>query len=174
VSQGEDFSQRMSRVEGLLAEAERFADQRAQQVTRELVQSLMDLHGAGLARMIELTAQAGADALTDAFADDELVASLLLLYDLHPQGLESRVRQALDAVEPQLSAHSARVEVLSLAESSVRLRLSGCDDHESAQTIARAVEEALCAAAPDLASVEIEGVPPQSRFPLPLLAGEAP
>lgn len=157
------FSQRMSRVEGLLAEAERFADPRAQAVTRELVQSLMELHGAGLARMIELTAQAGAHSLTNAFAADELVASLLLLYDLHPQGLEIRVRQALDAIE-------AGVELLSLENGSLRLRLSGYPDHETAQTLARAVKEALCAAAPDLTSVVFEGIPPETRFPLPLLS----
>src|SRR5262249_10215647 len=160
-----DFQRRMARVEDLLREAEKFADQRALAVTRELVQSLMDLHGAGLARMIDLTAESGAagPALNQAFASDELIASLLLLYDLHPQGLEARVRQALEAVGPQLRLHQASVEVVSLGEGAVRLRLSGCEVHETAQMLARAVEEALCAAAPDLTSVEVEGIPPQSR-----------
>jgi len=176
VSQGDEFSQRMARVEGLLREAEQFADARALAVTRELVQSLMDLHGAGLARLIELTAQAGAagQALNQAFAADELVASLLLLYDLHPQGLETRVRQALEAVEPQLRPHKAGVEVLSLDGGAVRLRLNGREVPETAQMLARAVEDALCAAAPDLTSVVVEGIPPTSRISLPLLEGARP
>jgi len=56
----------------------------------EMVQALLDLYGEGLARTI-----APLDAETRrAVADDELVAHLLLLHDLHPVPVETRVHEA--------------------------------------------------------------------------------
>jgi hypothetical protein len=153
----------MQRIEGLLADVERFADAQARDTAREVVQLLMELHGAGLARMLELAPHPAVEA----FARDELVSSLLLLYDLHPLGLEVRVRAALDAVRPFLRSHNADVELVSLEEGALRLRLVD----GVGPTLAQAVEEAVCAAAPDVTSVHIEGAtdPDENgRFPLPM------
>jgi hypothetical protein len=158
---------RMQRVEGLLAEVEQFPDARARDLTRELVQLLMDVHGATLARMLEL---AGGTAV-DAFARDELVSSLLLLYNLHPLGLEARVEAAVEAVRPFLRSCKADVELVHLRDGALRLRLVG----GAGRALGSAVEEAVWAAAPDVTSLEIEGAegPPEpERFPLPLLGAD--
>jgi hypothetical protein len=75
----------------------------------ELVQSLMELHGTGIGRMMEIVAESGESGLDviDGFGRDELVGGLLLLYGLHPIPLETRVRQALDKVRPYLQSHGA-------------------------------------------------------------------
>jgi hypothetical protein len=64
------------------------------------------------------------------------------------------------------------VELLGVAEGIVRLRLHG-DCASSEEALRRAVEEAVCEAAPDAAAVEVEGPTADDaarsrRFPLPL------
>jgi Fe-S cluster biogenesis protein NfuA len=174
----QQFRERMGRIEGLLREIEGFADPGARETAREVVQALMDLHGAGLGAMMELAHGAGeaGRSLIDAFGRDDLISSLLLLYGLHPVGLEARVRAALEKVGPVLRAHHGGVELLDTREGVVRLRLTGrCDGSPTSPAILKqAVEEAVFEAAPDAAAVEVEapkgGVPP--RFiPLPLVGG---
>ncbi len=182
MSAGDDkkFQQRMQRVESLLQQVERFADPAARDAAREVVQALMDLHGAALAAMLERAAAAGETgrALIDAFADDDLVSSVLLLYGLHPLGLEERVRRALQSVRPALSAHHGDVELLGIEDGVVRLRLLGsCDGcPSSAVTLKTTVEEAIVAAAPDAVAVEVEGqqagaADSAGRIALPVLGG---
>jgi Fe-S cluster biogenesis protein NfuA len=128
----------------------------------ELVQALMDFHGAGLDQMMEITAQAGAAgyAIFDNFAKDELVGNMLLLYGLHPLDLETRVIRALDKVRPSLNLHEGGVELLGISDGIVRLSLQGnCDGcPSSAMTLKHTIEEAIYAAAPDINAIEVKGV----------------
>ena len=91
---------------------------------------------------------------------------LLLLYGLHPVPLETRVMGALDKVRPYLDSHGGNVELLGVADGVVRLRLQGsCKTcPSSAMTLKLAIEEAVYAAAPDVAAIEAEGVsePPKA------------
>jgi Fe-S cluster biogenesis protein NfuA len=137
----------IGRIEGLLDEA----DPR----TVEVAGALLDLYGEGLRRIV---ARVGASEL----ADDELVAHLLLLHDLHPVPVEDRVRGALDSVRPYLDTHGGDVELVGVDAGVVRLRLhgscSGCPS--STMTLKLAIEEAIHAAAPDVERVEAEDGPP--------------
>jgi Fe-S cluster biogenesis protein NfuA len=175
-----DFHKRMGRIETLLQEIERFPDAGAREHTREIVQSLLDLHGTGLERILEHLAAAGDTglALIDSLARDELVESLLLLYGLHPLDVETRVRQALEKVRPNLRSHGGNVELLALAGGVVRLRLlTSRRGSASALTLRRDVEEAIYTKAPDVTAIDIEEVaadePPgknrPARIALPVL-----
>ena len=62
----------------------------------ELVQCVMSLYGAGLERVLDTV---GPDAVRR-LADDELVGNLLVLHDLHPDDVDTRVQRALDQVRP--------------------------------------------------------------------------
>lgn len=122
----------------------------------EMVQALLDLYGEGLARTIEPL-----DAETRrAVADDELVAHLLLLHDLHPVPVEARVHEALQEVRPYLDSHGGGVELVGVEDGVVRLRMFGsCDGcPSSAMTLKLAIEDAIHKAAPDVVEVEAEGV----------------
>src|SRR5512139_271981 len=66
------------------------ARERAEQLVREIT----DLYGAGLQRMMGMAIGARPD-LADAFAADDLIASLLLVHGLHPHDVERRVEDAL-------------------------------------------------------------------------------
>lgn len=160
-----DFQQRMQQVEGLIRKIENLPDPTARASALELVQSLMDFHGAGLDRLMEIVAEAGEAgySIFDRFAGDELVGSLLLLYGLHPVSLEMRVAGALDKVRPYLDSHGGNVELIGITDDVVRLRLQGsCKScPSSSMTLKLAIEEAIMAAAPDVVAIEAEGVTEQ-------------
>jgi hypothetical protein len=69
-----EFQQRIQKIEGLVRKLETLADPNARACAQELVQSLMDLHGAGLEQMMEIVWQAKepGNAIIDGFARDEL------------------------------------------------------------------------------------------------------
>ncbi|HEV7475713.1 MAG TPA: NifU family protein [Pyrinomonadaceae bacterium] len=152
----------MDKIEGLIRTIENLPDPAARASALGLVQALMEFHGSGLERMMELIADSGESgyAVFDKFAADDLVGSVLLLYGLHPLPLETRVTQALDKVRPYLDSHGGNVELLDIADGVVRLRLQGsCKTcPSSSMTLKLAIEEAIYAAAPDVVTIEAEGV----------------
>jgi len=157
----EAFQQLSQRIEGLIARIETAPDPNVRADALNLVQSLMELHGAGLNRLMEIVAEAGDHGydLMDDFADDDLVAGLLLLYGLHPHDLETRVLKALDKARPVLHSHGGDVELLGVAEGIVSLRLTGsCRDcPSSTMTLKLAIEQAIYEAAPDVTEIITEG-----------------
>jgi hypothetical protein len=80
------FQQQMQRIEALIQEVEQSADPAVQKAARSIVQALLDLHGAGLAKLLDILKTSGeaGQASIAAFARDELVSNVLLLHDLHP------------------------------------------------------------------------------------------
>ena len=106
---------------------------------------------------------------TSGSCEDGVVASLLLIHDLYPIDLETRVREALATVRPYMESHGGDVELLGLEDGVARLRLVGhCEGcPASAATLELAIKEAIDEAAPDLAGLEVEGVaaPPRAGSP---------
>jgi Fe-S cluster biogenesis protein NfuA len=155
------FHRLSRRIEGLIARIEAAPDSNARADALSLARSLMELHGAGLDRLMEIVAQSGATgyALMDDFVDDGLVASLLLLYGLHPYDLETRVMKALDETRPFLQSHGGDVELLGVTDGTVRLRLAGsCRScSSSTMTLKLAIERAIYEAAPDVTEIVTEG-----------------
>ena len=150
------------RIEELVAKLGASGDPAFLATARELVEALMDLHGAALERMLEMASAAGAAGrdIADKFGRDDLVGSLLVLYGIHPLDLEARVRRALEKLEPRLRKHGHRIDLISVDEGAVRLRVgAGVASHgASAASLKAAVEEAIYAAAPDTEHLEIEGL----------------
>src|SRR5439155_23113289 len=154
------------RVEALLAELRSQAGPQVAAAAEELVSCLVELYGAGLARITEIVGgDESGPKLMDKLVADPLVESLLLVHDLHPLDTSTRVRRAVEEVLPQLGSHAGDVEYLGLDEAGVlRLRLeqSGC----SADTVRDLISKAVAAAAPEAAGVGIELVEPPSELPL--------
>ena len=152
------------RVEALLAELRSQAGPQVAATAEELVSCLVELYGAGLARITEILGEERPE-LMDKLVADPLVESLLLVHDLHPLDTSTRVRRAVEEVLPQLGSHAGNVEYLGLDEAGVlRLRLeqSGC----SANTVRDLIEKAVAGAAPEAAGVGIELVEPPDELPL--------
>jgi len=116
----------------------------------EAVQALVELYGEALRRVV-----AGADPTAD-----ELLSHLLLVHDLHPVDVETRVARALDDVRPYLGSHGGDVELLGVDDGVARLRLAGtCNGcPSSSATLRTAIEEAVFKAAPELEEIDAEGV----------------
>jgi len=152
------------RIEALL-EASAAAGPVARERAEELVRLVVELYGAGLERVLELTHDAGVlgDELLAALAGDELVAGLLLVHGLHPYGVTERVERALDDVRPYLGSHGGDVRLLDVTDDGVvRLQLLGsCDGcASSAVTLELAVEDAIRAAAPEIERIDVEEAKP--------------
>ena len=164
MSEHKDVQRRIESIEGLVREIEKVSDPaRGQSLSKQLVQSLMDFHGMGLKRMLEITHHSGSGGqkIIDDMGRDDLVSSLLLLYGLHPLDLEARVVQALEKSRPYLKSHGGNVELVSVNESgAVTLKLQGsCHScPSSAVTLQSTVEQAIYDAAPDVTSIMVEGV----------------
>ncbi|HJW35794.1 MAG TPA: NifU family protein [Actinomycetes bacterium] len=147
-----------ARIEELLGQIRATGDPGTAELAEEVVRLVVELYGAGLERTVEL---AGPQAL-DRLVEDELVASLLVLHDLHPKDTETRVVEALDQVRPYLGSHAGGVELLGVDPEAgvVRLRLEGsCDGcPSSTQTVKLAIERAIEQAAPEVTVVEVENL----------------
>jgi Fe-S cluster biogenesis protein NfuA len=148
---------------------------------KNLVQLLMEFHGAGLERILEIVHDSGSSgaSIIAALGRDNLVRSLLLLYGFHPDSLEERVMQALEKTRPYLNSHGGNVDLVGVDESgTVTLRLEGnCHGcPSSSATLKLAVEEAIYEAAPDVTGIIVEGsiqeaAPSAAFVPLSRLGG---
>jgi Fe-S cluster biogenesis protein NfuA len=179
------FRQRIERIETLIQAIEQSADPATRAGAQELMQAVLDLHGAGFARVLARLAEMGEPGrpILDGLVQDELVGSLLLLHGLHPLDLETRVQQALDTVRPYLRSHGGEVTLLGVADGVVRLRMQGsCHGcPSSSATLRLNIEEAIANAAPDATAIEVEGVVEPPLVPASgfisieqLLAGNGP
>jgi Fe-S cluster biogenesis protein NfuA/nitrite reductase/ring-hydroxylating ferredoxin subunit len=166
--------ERVQELQTLLDGCEQSA---ARDLAEELMATVLQLYGSGLERIIDGILAAGPEGVRIAgrLADDPLIATLLLIHDLHPIPLEERVQHALDSVRPYMDSHGGNVELLSLQEGVARIRLQGsCSDcSASSVTLELAIKQALEDAAPDLEGLEVEGVAPQiGGLALPMADGD--
>jgi Fe-S cluster biogenesis protein NfuA/nitrite reductase/ring-hydroxylating ferredoxin subunit len=149
-------------------------------LAEELISAIVQVYGSGLERILERLNEAGAEgeALALALADDQFLSTLLLIHDLHPVPLETRVQRALDSVRPYMESHGGNVEFLSLSDGVARIHLRGsCSDcSASSVTLELAIKQALEEAAPDLEGLEVEGVAPRTvgGVGLPMVTNSAP
>ncbi len=161
MANGKDFREDIQRIGGLVQEIESIADPAVRAATKNLVQSLMDLHGAALERALDIVADAGEPGMTiiDRLGRDSLVSSVLILFGLHPEDLETRVAKAVDKVRPQLRKQGCEVELVSVNDGAIHLRAE-TGSHtcgSTAKTLQATLESAMYDAAPDLTSLLIEG-----------------
>lgn len=174
-----DFQTKIQRIGELVGQLENIPDAETRTGAKALLQMLLDLHAAGLERVMEIIAKSGEPGLKtiDDLGRDPLVSSLLVLYGLHPVDFEGRVAQAVERVRPQVRKGGGELELLSTESGVVRLRLQvtghGCAS--TGKTLKAMVEDALYEAAPDMGRLLIEGLqeqPGSSGFvPLGKLGG---
>jgi Fe-S cluster biogenesis protein NfuA len=150
------FRLQTERVEKLAARLESAGDPEVRATALDLVQTVVELHGAALRCLIDSLTQtpAGQQALSDALEND-LVSSMLLLHNLHPDGLETRVLRGIEKARPYLKSHGGDVELTAVRDGIVHLRLHGtCGSCPSSSiTLKNAVEDALFEVAPDIVEI---------------------
>ncbi|HEV2637165.1 MAG TPA: hypothetical protein VGX23_18570 [Actinocrinis sp.] len=154
------------RVEEVLERLAAAGDRAASAAAEDLVRALMDFYGAGLARMLELVGSGQtADKPLDRLIGDELVSSLLVLHDLHPEDLPTRINRAIEALPGR------PVEMVGFDEltGTVRVRAAaagGCGCPSTEAALRQSVQDTLACFAPEAASVQIEASGDVKQAPL--------
>ena len=157
-----DFQQQVQRIGERVHELESIADPAVRSSAKELVQLLMEMHGTALERMLEIIFQSsdGGTRVIDELGQDPLVSSLLVLYGLHPEELQTRVERKLAEVRSRLYKMGAEATLVAVNGTEVRVRVNieGHACGSTTQNVKAAVEEAIYEAAPDLTSLVVEGL----------------
>ncbi|MFI9722184.1 NifU family protein [Streptomyces sp. NPDC052396] len=164
------IGRRLARVDDLLERVEEAPGPMAR-AALDAIGTLTEVYGEALARVLDT---AGPE-LGGRLAEDELVGHLLVLHDLHPDGVERRVARALDGLRPAVREQGGEVELAGVAEgvATVRLTVKGCRSTSAA--LEQAVREAVLAIAPELSEVRrLPDAPgPPAFVPLSALARPA-
>jgi hypothetical protein len=162
----DDFRQRLNRVEALVGVLERCTHPATLEAARELLRTLLDLHAAGLSRILDTAGRES--ALVGRLADDDLVSSLFLLHGLHPYPAAQRVSKALERDQPRFRSLGGAVELIAANDQAVHVRVRG----NASPALRVALEELVTRAVPD-AALDVEEVADagaDGRVPLPLVA----
>jgi hypothetical protein len=179
VANATDFQQRVQQLGKLIAELEHIPDSPLKVATGELVHLLMEVHSAGIEQMMELVfdSSASGQQTIDKLGNDPIVRSLLLLYSLHPEDLETRVQKSLDALRPRLRKLNYGIGLLQIEEGGavrVHVESSGHACGSTTDNVRSMVEEGVYEFAPDVTSLAIsglEGQPSSGFVSLESLAG---
>lgn len=118
-------------------------------IAGELLDWIDVFHSQGLGTLVEMVREWRGEIFLDHVAAHPVAGLLLAAYGLGPQidesGAERAVQAALTEVRPYLNSHGGDMEVVSIVDGVVRLRLHGmCDGCSAASaTLAGRVEGAL-------------------------------
>ena len=157
------MNQAGSRIQELVEQLDALLNPAARAMFQECMESVLNFYGHGLRRVLQIAEEAEPEGrrFYNTIVHDSVLRSLLLIHDLHPADLETRLREALNSVRPYLESHGGNVELVSLREDVARLKLEGtCRScASSAVTLELAVKRAIEEACPDLVRLEVEGVP---------------
>jgi hypothetical protein len=160
------------RVEEILTGLTETGNPASRAAAEDLVRALMDFYGAGLARLAALLRAAG-EAGRPVLAD-ELVTGLLVLHDLHPDEVETRIAHGLATV----TDHPAEVLGFDPTTGTLRLRVaaesSGCGCGSTAGGAPEAIVAALACFAPEVTSLDLEPAPAAPPEPALLQIGSRP
>jgi Fe-S cluster biogenesis protein NfuA len=152
-----DHNDAAVRLEELFAQLDSIPTPAAREIATESVQSVVTLYGEALGRIVKLINRDD-NTMMSSVLKDELLRSLLLVHDLHPQSLDERLLGALDSVRPYLKSHGGNIDVLGVHDGIARLRFQGtCKTcPSSAVTLELAIRRAVNEACPDLIGLELE------------------
>ena len=175
-----EFQEKMRKLGTLVGELDQMPGGGSKVATRELVLLLMEVHRTGLERIMELVfdsgnVHTGAGAI-NRLGQDPIVRNLLLLYSLHPDDLETRVLQALEAVKGRLRKVDREVKLVSIQDGTVQLQVQSSRHAHGSKTKTRAkasdlrsiIEGSVYDLAPDVASLTILGLEEESSGFVPL------
>ncbi len=173
----EPAPQDQRRIGELIATLEALPDLEARDCAKELVQGILELHAAGIDRMLAILADSGESGrpVLEAMARDRTVSALLLLHGVHPHDLAARVLQAVNKLHVELAAQGIRIELLRASEASVRVKLTGRWQGKSFSSAALTleIEQAIFEFAPDVAAIEIDGMEEINVHPIKFMPASA-
>jgi Fe-S cluster biogenesis protein NfuA len=167
-----EFQAHTQHIERLVQRVTELPEGDARNSALELLQSVMDLHGAVVSRMVEIlsNSDAGRGSLAK-LAGDPLICGMLVLYGVHPVALEDRISGAIELVRPKLQKQAGTAELIGVADGVVRLRIqsSGHGCGSSPDALRKVVEQAILEAAPEVVEIVVEGASPATFVPVNMI-----
>jgi hypothetical protein len=149
----------LERIDEARERLEELHDGEAKVQAKLLLEAVMDLHGLALARALTL-AQSGlaGDALTQRLAEDDYVATVLLLHGLHPEEPETRLKKKLSSMRPHWGVRGFRVELVAVERGAAKAKVhwNGAAAKAERGALLREIENVLTDAAPDLDLIALE------------------
>ncbi|HET6378028.1 MAG TPA: hypothetical protein VFG05_06945 [Methylocella sp.] len=159
----EDRRAELRRLQALICGLDNCPDPVARETARELLALVLDLHGIGLAKLMEIvTASDKSGTIRARLVENKQVEALLLLHGLHPEDLPARVRRAAARLHPHLGVLGLSLDAVDIAGGAVTLRV-----RHGAKAALQAplmwslrceIEDAIVEAAPDIEKITIEGL----------------
>lgn len=151
-------SEWIDQIESLVYQAETIDDPAARSIALELSQAILRFHQCALSRMLDfISAQGSGDEILSRIAQDDLTSSLLLVHDLHPEPIETRLARAIARLDDVYRALGARISLACMSGG------IACIDFESSRAwpgpqTRSSIEKVLFQAAPELEGVVIQGM----------------
>ena len=157
----EPYQEQIGRLGKLATEFEEMTDNTQKQKAGELIRLLTEVHAQGIERMMEIISESGepAEMLMKEMGNDVVVRALLLVYSLHPEALETRVKRAVEHMRSSLRDLACDVDLERVEEGAVRFRVK--KGHRCGLTTSEVramVESELYECAPDVNAIEIVGL----------------
>lgn len=153
----------IERLNLLVEEIENYPDAQVRENTLDIIQIVLSLHGEVLRRVLETLEQfPQREQVLPRLLADEVIRSVLIIHNLMPEDLRTRVAGAVEAMRPFLLAQGCDIKFLGIEDGSARLRLIRKGDNAPPISVLQAeIENALTEAAPDLGGVIVDGAAEQ-------------
>ncbi len=157
-----ELNRQSDRIQELIEEIDALPDEKARDMMQECMQEVLSFYGHGLERILGIISKGNNTAAKDIYNNmlgDSFVNGLLLIHDLHPFDLRTRLNLALEKVRPYMDSHGGSVEIISLEDGVAKLRLNGnCKGcPSSSATLELGIKQAIEENCPDLLGLEVEG-----------------
>ena len=158
-----ELNDQSEHIRMLIEQIENLPDANARDLMQECIQEILGFYGNGLERILKIVSNGNSTAAKDIYnnlIDDSFINGLLLIHDLHPLDLKTRLYKALEKVKPYMDSHGGSVEIVSLDNGIARLKLAGnCKGCPSSSgTLELGIRQAIEEHCPDLLGLEVEGV----------------
>ncbi|MEP6950703.1 MAG: NifU family protein [Ginsengibacter sp.] len=167
-----ELNQQSRHIQELIDGIDSLPDLNARNMMQECIQEILSFYGHGLEKILSIISSGNNSAAKDIYnslIEDSFVSGLLLIHDLHPLDLKTRLYLALEKVKPYMDSHGGSVEIVSLEDGVAKLKLSGsCNGcASSSSTLELGIKQAIEECCPDLLGLEVEGItesPKPGRF----------
>lgn len=150
-------------LQEMMEEIDVMAEGKTKEMMQDCVQVMLSFYGCGLKRILEIVSKANSSAVKDIYnklIEDPFVSGLLLIHDMHPLDLKTRLYAALEKVRPYIDGHGGQIEVSNIENGIATIKLSGnckgCPSSEN--TLELGIKKAIEECCPDLLGLKVEGV----------------
>lgn len=159
----EEAERIIERLNLLVEEIEDYPDAEVREKTLDVIQIILSLHGETLHRILKtLDELPQKEQILSRLLADEVIRSILIIHNLMPEDLQTRIAGAVETMRPFLVVQGCDIKFLGIEDGAARMRLMRKGENAPTLSVLKAeIENALAEAAPDLQGVIIDGMDEQ-------------